>query len=375
MLIPIIQIDSNEARKLDVSIALQKIYYQPVGYQRNAKKLLEVSLNDGYDFTIDEVKDWLERQAVHQIHKPRPRYIPRASFTSITTPNKVHQADVLYMPYDKIGRITYLFCLNIVDVASRYKVSIPIGAYSVKDRQGILTSRTIARALKDKYDDPECSLVWPKLLITDKGPEFRGDCERLLEEHGVRFQKAKTKNTMGIVERYNRTLTERLFRSQDASDLLTLHLNKISRAWVRNLPIVVEYINNSITRQLGISPAVAIEEEEVFAKPSYPRDGPVGFDEEKLSGDMLVRYLLYPSDLEGGRRRAGDLNWSPHIYHISQSMVQKNQPVLYWLEEVPFGLIDNDDYVVKHLERSFVREEIQVIPFDTELPPQWVLTN
>ena len=106
---------------------------------------------------------------------------------------------------------------------------------------------------------------------------------------------------MGIVERYNRTLTEKLFRSQDASDLLTLHLNKISRAWVRNLPIVVEYINNSITCQLGISPTMAIEKEEVFAKPSYPRDGPIGFDEEKLSGDVLVRYLLYPSDLEGGR--------------------------------------------------------------------------
>ena len=55
--------------------------------------------------------------------------------------------------------------------------------------------------------------------------------------------------------------------------------------------------------------------------------------------------------------------------------MQKNQPVLYWLEEVLFGLTDNDDYVVKHPERSFVREELMVIPFDTELPPQWVLMN
>ncbi len=40
-------------------------------------------------------------------------------------------------------------------------------------------------------------------------------------------------------------------------------------------------------------------------------------------------------------------------------MVQKNQPVLYWLEEVSFGLIDNErqaesNYVLKHPERSFV---------------------
>jgi hypothetical protein len=166
-----------------------------------------------------------------------------------------------------------------------------------------------------------------------------------------------------------------LFRSQDASDLLTLHLNKISQVWVKNLPIVVKDINNFITRQLGISPAEAIKKKRVIAKPSYSRNSPVGFDEEKLTSDVLVRYLLYPSDLEGGRRRAGDLNWSSHIYHIRQSMVQKNQPVLYWLEEVPFGLVDDDNYVIKHPERSFVQEELQIIPFDTEYPPQWVLTN
>ena len=279
----LIQINANKTSKLDVSTALQKIYYQPVGYQRNAKKLLEASKNARYDFSIDVVQDWLERQAIHQIHKPRPKYIPRASFSSITTPNEVHQADILYMPYDKIGRITYLFCFNIVDVASRYKASIPIGAYSVKDRQGILTSKTIAQALKEKYDDLECPLVWPKLLITDKGSEFKGYCEKILKEHGTKFQKAKSKCTVGIVERYNRTLTEKLFRSQDASDLLTLHMNGRSRAWVKNLLIVVEDINNSITRQLGISPVEAIEKNTVIAKPSYSQNGPVGFDEEKLT--------------------------------------------------------------------------------------------
>ncbi|GES91553.1 hypothetical protein RCL_e13531_RclHR1_30000003 [Rhizophagus clarus] len=270
------------------------------------------------------------------------------------------------MPYDKVGRITYLFCLNVVDVASRYKASIPIGAYSVKDREGILTSKTIARALEKIYDDPEIPLVWPKLLITDRGPEFRGDCEVLMMEHNVKIQKAKSKRTMGIVERYNRTLVERLFPSQDASDLLTLHLYKRSRAWVKNLPTVVEDINNSITYQIGISPVEAIKNDEIIANPSKPRNGPIGYDEEQLFYNDLVRYLLEPGELEGGgRRRAGDMNWSPKVYHIREALVQKNQPILYWLE-------DDDCHGP---ERSFVREELQVIDPDTELPPQWVLSN
>src|SRR5205814_2613246 len=133
---------------------------------------------------------------------------------------------------------------------SRYKASIPIGAYSIKNRLGILTSKTIALALEKVYNDPECPLVWPETFLTDKSPEFRGDCEKLMREHGVKIQKAKSKRTMGIVERFNRTLTEKLFRSQDASDLIDL--SERSRTWVKNLPIVVKDINNFITRQLGI---------------------------------------------------------------------------------------------------------------------------
>jgi hypothetical protein len=96
MLIPIIPINTFGRDELDVSTILQKIYYQPTGYQRNAKKLYEASQKTGFDFTLDEVCDWLKRQLLHLMHKSRPRYIPRASFNSITIPNEVHQADVLY---------------------------------------------------------------------------------------------------------------------------------------------------------------------------------------------------------------------------------------------------------------------------------------
>ncbi|CAB5359759.1 unnamed protein product [Rhizophagus irregularis] len=103
--------------------------------------------------------------------------------------------------YAPSGRVTYLFCLNVVDVASRYKASIPIGATSVKNRAGILTSHTIAKAFEHIYDNSDYPLVWPKLLITDKGSEFKGECERLMKRHGVEIQKATSKRSVSIVER------------------------------------------------------------------------------------------------------------------------------------------------------------------------------
>jgi hypothetical protein len=53
----------------------------------------------------------------------------------------------------------------------------------------------------------------------------------------------------------------------------------------------------------------------------------------------------------------------------------KKSTGLIWLEEVPFGLIDDDDYIIKCSKRSFVAEELMVIPYDIELPPQWMLTS
>ena len=75
-------------------------------------------------------------------------------------------------------------------------------------------------------------------------------------------------------------------------------------------------------------------------------------------------YLLSPGKLEDGRRRATDCNWSSQIYHIKESMVQKNQLVLYWL-------IDNEGNGPK---KSFVREELIIVK-DVELLSQRILKN
>ncbi|GBC09831.1 hypothetical protein RclHR1_09150002 [Rhizophagus clarus] len=198
-------------------------------------------------------------------------------------PNECHQADILYMPHDKIGYVTYLFCLNVVDVASRYKASVPIGATSIKNRESILTLRTIAKTFEQIYDDPDCPLVWPKLLVTDKGFEFKSDCERVMRRHNVKIQKAMSKHSVGIVKRYNLTLVKRLFCIQNAHELSFHTLGK-SLIW--------------------------------------PGDN--------------VRYLLEPGKLKDGLgRRVTDMNWSPKVYNIGEACIQKNQPVLYKLLDRP----------------------------------------
>ena len=353
MPVPSVLVDSNKARELDISIALVKIYYQPTGYHRTIKHLYKATQDARYDFSFKEVQNWLEKQAIHQIHKPRPRYIPQASFNNITRPNEVHQADIMYMPYDKVGRITYLFCLNIIDVASRYKASVPIGAVNVESQEGILISNTIVKAFKKIYEDDTCPLIWPKILQVDGGPEFKGQVINIMKEKGVKIRVATDKKQQCIVERFNRTLAEKLFKIQDAIEMISKFENT---EWVENLQPVINVLNNSITRLIGMSPAEAIQKDEVFALPSKIRKSrPIDYNEICLPAGSLVRYLLDNSKHKGGKRRATDPIWSLETFQIESSTIIKGQPVMYRLVDGP--------------KKIFVREELLPIPFDTMLPP------
>ena len=75
----------------------------------------------------DVAKQWLTKQALWQIYLPGPRYIPRPKF-DVSSPNAVHQADLLLLPHDKLprGKKVYKYALTVVDVASRYKAAEPL---------------------------------------------------------------------------------------------------------------------------------------------------------------------------------------------------------------------------------------------------------
>ena len=72
----VIYIDPQKARNLDRDLAFQKLYYRPEGYYRTAEKMQMACKKARYKFSLTEIKNWLNKQALHQIHKPRPKYIP-----------------------------------------------------------------------------------------------------------------------------------------------------------------------------------------------------------------------------------------------------------------------------------------------------------
>ena len=98
---------------------MDKIYYQPNHLrkgQKAVKKLKECSENKP-----KVIKQWLSRQAFWQVHLPAPESIDRPHY-EVTTPNEMHQFDLLYMPSDSLDGSKYKYFLAGINAASRYKV-------------------------------------------------------------------------------------------------------------------------------------------------------------------------------------------------------------------------------------------------------------
>jgi len=325
-----------------LSARLARIYYSPRGYWKGLAAIR--TLASAAKVSEGVARAWLKKQAAWQIYLPRPRHIPRPKF-DISTPNEVHQADLLFLPHDKVGRRTYKYSLTVVDVASRFKAAEPLATKESKE---------VAEALSRIYR--RGPLKWPKLLQVDPGREFMGEVGRLLSKHTVEIRRGRVDihRDQGIVERFNRTLAERLFGHQYAQEM-RLPSGVRSSEWVARLPAVVAALNGEVTRLIGKRPSEAIKARSVTQRPSTPAGRPAGLHEKKLASSVVVRYLYQPGELEGGRRRATDPVWSLKTYRLERSVTKPDEPVLYYLLDGP--------------QRGFVREELLVVSPDTQLPP------
>ena len=326
---------------------LERRYYSPQGYWKGISAIKKLAAAAKVPEVV--AKEWLFRQALWQIYLPAPRYIPRPKF-DVPTPTKCIRQIFFFCHTTKWAVSTYKYALTVVDVASRFKEAQPLTSKN---------SDEVAEAFKTIYT--RGPLKWPQMLQVDPGREFMGAVTKEMENHktSIRRGHPEIHRDQAIVERFNRTLAERLFGYQYAvemrSNTVAESEGQRSTEWVKRLPKVVSALNNQVTRLIGMKPSVAIKEKVVISEPATKYLRPVGLNEKKLPSLVNVRYLYEPGELEGGTKRATDPIWSLNVYNIERSFIKPKQPILYYLRDGP--------------KRGFVREELLVVPPNTELPP------
>ena len=331
---------STSDKKKLVDQTLTDIYYQPTHMWRG-DKAIELLLKKS-KIGKKKVIEWISLQALWQVFLPDPKRIVRRHF-DITKVNQMHQVDLLFLTHDTVYGNTYKYVLCVEDVASRYKAGRPLKTKKASE---------VSDMLQDIYK--KGPLKYPETFQSDNGSEFFGWVTKLLEKHNVNINRATTKyrhRFTASVERLNRTLSERLYKIQDAQELN--NPKKDSKIWVKHLQNIFEEMNSEITAMIRMKPKDAIKLDHVELKVKEIHENDV------LPEDGLYRFLYQPGELEGGQqRRATDMIWSWNTFRLDRIIQDEGQRVLYYLRDGP--------------KRSFVREELMLIPEETQLPPDYV---
>ena len=168
---------------------------------------------------------------------------------------------------------------------------------------------------------------------------------KMLEKNEVKIQRVTTKykhTHTAFVDALNKILAERLFKVQDVQELNDPE--KVSATWVKHLYGLVDELNDTTIEMIGMKPKDAIKLDEVLLVKQEAYS-----PEEKLPEDGLYRYLLQPGEEHDDQRRT---------YRLREAVESPGNRVMYYLKD--------------GLERSFVSEELMLIPEDTELPPDYV---
>ncbi|KAL6417433.1 hypothetical protein ACFW04_011219 [Cataglyphis niger] len=159
---------------------------------------------------------------MEELHAPARRNFPRRR-VAVRGYDDLWQADVVEMrPYARLNK-GHNYILTVIDALSKYAWAVPLKSKSANE---------ITRALsKITRNSKRC----PKNLQTDKGKKFYNtEMRKFAKEHGVNHYSTYSVMKASIVERFNRTLKNSMWKY--------FTLNGTYK-WIGELPRLVKEYN------------------------------------------------------------------------------------------------------------------------------------
>jgi transposase InsO family protein len=298
---------------------LKSIYYDvkhPAGFA-SVKKLAKAS-----NLPYSQVKKWLKSQATYTLHKQAKKKYPTRHYIvhDVDRQWQVDLCDVASIARQNSG---HHFILTVIDIFSRYA-----WARALKTKHG----KEVAKAFQSIFNEGRI----PKRIQSDQGKEFENQhVRRLFERYDIELFSVKSAYKAALVERFNRTLKNRLWRHFTAN---------LTQNWTKVLQDTVDAYNHSVHRSIGMRPADVNGENVDEVRKTFQHKRGVSKTDVRV-GDK-VRISKVKSVFAKGYLP----NWTEEIFTIS-SINTKYFPTTYKLK----------DYDGEVIEGSFYREEIELI--------------
>lgn len=213
----------------------------------------------------------------------------------------------------------FKYMLTVIDVFSKYAWSIPL-----KDKRGDTVTAAFRSIPKRK----------PKHLWVDKGKEFYNkNMDAWLKENNIIRYSTYGENKSAVIERFNRTLKEKMWRRFTAEN---------TRNWINMIDNLIDNYNNTKHSTIKMTPVEA----------SNPENSPYIITGRKYV-DVKPKKMFKVGDrvrisrIKGVFEKGYLPNWTEELFVVDK--IQYTKPITYKLKDLQSQEVDG----------SFYEEELQ----------------
>lgn len=262
-----------------------------------------------------------KRNVVQELHKPARRHFIRRRVV-IKGLDDLWQADLVEMiPYNRENN-KHNYLLTVIDTFSKYAWAVPLKNKSAS---------SATAAMKSIFDS---SHRMPENLQTDDGKEFFNKIfQDLMRTHNINHYSTYSTLKASIVERFNRTLKEKMWREFSFNG---------NYKWLPILKDLLYAYNHSIHRTIKMRPIdVNKKNANDLLSSVYNRIKIAPKGKFKVSDQVRI------SKFKHAFAKGYTPNWSTEIFTIRK--VNITNPITYLL----------DDFQRQPIQGSFYEPELQ----------------
>ena len=247
---------------------------------------------------------FLNSQRTYTLHKRRVKKI-QTKPVIVNGPNAQFQSDIIDMKKHSKYNDNYKYILNVIDVFTKYGYSIPMKTKSSRE-----TAESFEQVLKHNQ---------PKTLQVDRDKAYLGKpFQDMLKKYEIKMFHTNTHLKSSIVERWNQTLLNTIYKSFTA---------KNTRTWYKILPTIVKTYNNTVHSTTKFKPKdINMENYELAWINTHSKT--IKLKPAKYKKGDIVRISRYKNVFAKGY----DTNFSEELFIIDR--VNKAKPITYMLKDL-----------------------------------------
>lgn len=320
-------------------MAIEKLYFDPAHYA-GYSAVENLTRAAKPNFSRGEVVRWLESQDAYTLHRPLRRKFPRLHY-SVTNVDDVWEADLIELRNLKRYNDGHSYLLVIIDVLSKFVWVEPL-----RDKTSIGVVKAFQRVLA--RSDGRV----PVYLQTDKGKEFIAQVmQNFLKENDIRFRVTRNPDVKAaVVERFNRTLKERMWR---------YFTHKNTRRYIDVLQDIARAYNHTRHSSTRMQPAAVTRENARIARENIARRWSRNERVRKIK--YRVGELVRISRAKAAFEKGYEARWSEEIFQIYRVLDWRN-PHVYELRDLAGEVIDGIFYgeELARVEKNLQEEQFIV---------------